>query len=230
MSCRPQISSISVDTARSSPSAPDVVEVDRERAQKLLGHEVDGRDVGVEKAGDVALEQVGVGDVDAAQPQLHVERGGQTLVERWVGLDDVHPAADLGQVERVDHRLPLIGGSLDLRVLELPGEHVLDEVVGGECVAGLPDGDADGLIALKAHQEELVVALAEEPGESGEQPVDVGVALRLHQLADDPEEIHHHLVLPVAQGVVFQEVKAYGETVLDVVDPEDLVYRLVEDV
>ena len=89
----------------------DLVEVHRQRAQQLLGDEVDGTDVGVQEARDVALEEVGVGDVDAAQPQLHVERRRQPLVERRVGLDDVHPAADLGQVVRVDDRLPLVGGA-----------------------------------------------------------------------------------------------------------------------
>ena len=93
----------------------DLVEVHGQRAQQLLGDEVDRPDVGVQEARDVALEEVGVGDVDAAQAQLHVERRRQPLVERRVRLDDVHPAADLGQVVRVDHRLPVVGGAAGSR-------------------------------------------------------------------------------------------------------------------
>ena len=92
-----------------------LVEVHRQRAQQLLGDEVDGPDVGVQKARDVALEEIGVGDVHAAQPQLHVERRGEALVERRVRLDDVHPAADLRQVIGVDHRPPVVGGAAGCR-------------------------------------------------------------------------------------------------------------------
>ena len=146
----------------------DLVEVDGQGAQQLLGHEVDGPDVRVQEAGDVALEEVGVGDVDAAQPQLHVERGRQPFVQGRVRLDDVHPAADLGQVVRVDHGLPLVGGAVDLRVLEAPGEDVLHQMVHRLDVPGLADGDPDRLVALEAHEQELVVAIAEEEREAAE--------------------------------------------------------------
>lgn len=76
-----------------------VVEVDGERPQELLGHKVDRPDVGVEEPSDIALEEICVGDVDTAQMQLHVERRGQPFVESRVGFDDVHPAADLGELE-----------------------------------------------------------------------------------------------------------------------------------
>ncbi len=205
-----------------------VVEVHREGAEKLLGHEVDGPDVGVEEAGDIALEQVGVGDVDAAQPELHVEGGREALVQCRIRLDDVHPAADLRQVVGVDHRLPLVGGALDLRILELPGEHILDEVVGRCHVARLADGLADGLVALETHQQELVVALAEEAGEAGQDGVHVHVPFGGHELPHHAQQVHHDLVLPVAEGVILEEVQADGEAVFDVVDAEHLVDRPVE--
>ena len=179
MSRRPQISS---SLGRDRPQlalGAYVVEVDGEGAQQLLGHEIDGLDVGIEEAGHVTLEEIGVGDVYAAQTQLHVEGRRQPLVEGGVGLDDVHPAADLGQVVRIDHRLPFIGGALDLGVLEPPVEHVLDEVVGGGHVAGFADGHADGFVALEAHQQELVVARPEEAGEAAEDAVDVHLPLGL---------------------------------------------------
>ena len=70
---------------------------------------------------------------------------------------------------------------------------------------------------------------AEEAGEAAEDAVDVHVPLGLHQLADHAQQVDHDLVLPVAQGVVLEEVEADGEAVLEVVDAEDLVDGLVED-
>ena len=88
---------------------PDLVEIHGQRAQQLLGDEIDGADIGVQEARDVALEEVGVGDVHAAQAQLHVESRRQALVQGGVRLDDAHPAADLRQMIGIDHGLPLIG-------------------------------------------------------------------------------------------------------------------------
>ena len=207
----------------------DLVEVHRQRAQQLLGDEVDGPDVGVQEARDVALEEVGVGDEDTAQLELHVEGGGQPLEQRRVGLDDAHPAADLRQVVRVDHRLPLVGGSADVRVLEPPVQDVLDEVVGRLDVARLADRDADRLVAGEAGEQELVVAVAEELGEPGEDADGVGVPVRLHHLLDDAEQVGHDLLLPVAQGLVLEEEQADGEAVFQVLDPEQGVDGLGED-
>ena len=64
-------------------------------------------------------------------------------------------------------------------ILEPPGEHVLDEVVGGVCVAGLADGQPDGLVALEAHEQELVVAVAEEAGQTAEDAVHIHAVLGL---------------------------------------------------
>ena len=208
---------------------PDLVEVHGQRAQQLLGDEVDGPDVGVEEARDVALEEVGVGDEHAAQLELHVEGGGQPLEQRRVGLDDAHPAADLGQVVRVDHRLPLVGGAADVRVLELPVQDVLDEVVGRLDVAGLADGDPDRLVAGEAREQELVVAVAEERREAREDADGVGVPVRPHHLLDHAEEVGHDLLLPVAQRLVLEEEEADGEPVLQVLDPEQGVDGLRQD-
>ena len=49
-----------------------------------------------------------------------------------------------------------------------------------------------------------------------------------HELPDHAQQVDHDLVLPVAQGVVLEEVEADGEAVLQVVDAEDLVDGLVE--
>jgi len=131
-------------------------------------------------------------------------------------------------MERVDDRLPLIGRTLDVRVLEAPGEHVLDQVVGGRHVPGLPDSYADGLVAQETHKQELVVTGAEEPGQAAEDTLHIHVLLRPHQLPDDGEQIAHDLVLTIAQGIVFEEVDAHGETVFQVLDPEHPVDRLVQ--
>ncbi len=144
---------------------PHLVEVDRERAQQLLGHEVDGADVGGQETADVALEEVGVVDEHAAQPELHVESGGQPLVEGGVRLDDPHPAADVRQVERVHDGLPLVGGPADVGVLEPPRKQVVDQVVGGSGSARSADGRPDGLVALEAHLRVEALALVEEAGE-----------------------------------------------------------------
>ncbi len=202
-----------------------LAEVHRQRAQQLLGDEVDGPDVGVQKAGDVALEEVGVSDVHAAQPQLHVERRRQTLVERGVRLDDVHPAADLGQVVGIDDRSPVVGGAADVGVLKAPRQHVVDEVVDGLRVGRLTDGDADRLVALEAHQQELAVTAAEEGGEPAEDALDVEVPLGLHEVSDDTQQLDHGLLLAVAQGVVLQEEQAHGKTVLEVVEVHELLER-----
>ena len=207
----------------------DLVEVHRQRAQQLLGDEVDGPDVGAQEARDVALEEVGVGDEDAAELELHVEGGGQPLEQRRVRLDDAHPAADLGQVVRVDHRLPLVGGAADVRVLELPVQDVLDEVVGRLDVARLADGDPDRLVAGEAGEQELVVAVAEERGEPGEDADGVGVPVRPHHLLDHAQEVGHDLLLPVAQRLVLEEEEADGEPVLQVLHPEQGVDGLRED-
>ena len=177
-----------------------LAEVHRQRAQQLLGDEVDGPDVGVQKARDVALKEIGVGDVHAAQSQLHVERGGQALVERGVRLDDAHPATDLRQVIGVDDRPPVVGGAADVGVLEAPRQHVVDQVVDRLRVGGLADGDADRLVALEAHQQELVVAIAEEGGEAAEDAFDVHAAVGPQHLFDDVQQLDHGLLLAVAEG------------------------------
>ena len=224
-----QISSSSVDTARSSPSAPTSLKYTGKARRELLGHEVDRLDISIQEAGHIALEQVGVGDVDATQPQLHVQSRREPLIERRVRLDDVHPTADLGEVVGVDHSLPLVGGSLDIGVLKAPVEHVLDKVVGRRHIAGLADGDPDGLIALKTHEQELVVASAEEAGQPAEHHVRIRMTVGRHQLADHSQQVHHHFVLAIAQGVVFEKVKADREPVFDVGDTKDPVDRLVYD-
>ena len=195
---------------------PDLAEVDREGAQQLLGHEVDGTDVGVQEPRDVTLEEVRVGDVHAAQAQLDVERRRETLVQGGVGLDDVHPAADLGQMVGVDHRLPFICGATDLRILEAPEEDVFDDVIGGFDVARLADGHADGLVTLEAHQQELVVAIAEEGGEAADDRLGVHMAIGPHHLLDDAQEIDHRFLLPIAQGLVLQQEQADGEAILEI--------------
>ena len=208
-----------------------LAEVHRQRAQELLGDEVDGPDVGVQKAGDVALEEVGVGDVHAAQAQLHVERGRQPLVEGRVRLDDVHPAADLRQVVRVDDRAPVVGGPADVGVLEAPRQHVVDQVVDGLYVGGLADGDPDRLVALEAHQQELVVTVAEEGGEAAEDALDVQVPFGLHAVClTTPSSSTTGLLLAVAEGVVLQEEQAHGKTVLEVFEVDELLERLAQHV
>ena len=200
-----------------------VAEVHRERAQQLFGDEVDRPDVGVQEARHVALEEVGVGDVDAAQAELDVERRGKTFVERGVRLDDVHPAADLGQVERVDHRLPVVRRALDLGVLEAPVQDVLDDPVGGPGVAGLADRHADGLVALEAHEQERVTPVAEEDGEASQDALGIGVPFGTHHLLDHDQEVAHDLLLAVAEGLVLEEEQADGEAILEVLDLEQLV-------
>ena len=206
-----------------------LVEVHRQCPQQLFGDEVDGPDVGVEEARDVALEEVGVGDEHAAQLELHVERGGQALEQRRVGLDDAHPAADLGQVIRVDHRLPLVGSAADVGVLELPVQDVLDEVVGGLHVARLADRDADRFVAGEACEQELVVAIAEERREPFQDADGVGVPVGLHHLLDHAEEVRHHLLLAVAERLVLEEEQADGEPVLEVLHAEERVDGFAQD-
>ncbi len=206
-----------------------LAEIHGKRAQQLLGHEVDRADVGVQKARDVALEEVGVGDEHAAQPELDVERRREPLVERGVRLDDVHPAADLRQMVGIDHRLPLIGGSPDVGVLEAPRKDVLDEVVDRLDVVRLADRHADRLVTLEAHQQELVVAVAEERGEAAQDPVDVHVPVGVHELLDHAEQLDHRLLLAIAQRVVLQEEQAHREAVLEVLDLEQAVDRAPQD-
>ena len=200
---------------------PHFVEVDRECAQQLLGYEVDRADVRGQKAADVALEEVGVADEHAAQPELYVESGCQPFVERGVRLDDPHPTADVRQVERVHDGLPLVGGAADIGILEPPREQVVDEVVGRPGGARPADGRADGLVTLKAHLREESLALVEETREQLEQVVEVGVPGGIHKALDHREKVHHHLVLAVAQRVVLEEEEADDEAVLDVLHPED---------
>ena len=207
-----------------------LTEVHGQRPQQLLGDEVDGVDVGIQKTRDVALEEVRVGDVHAAQAKLDVERRGEPLVQGRVGLDDVQPAADLGQVVGIDDRLPLVSGPLDVRVLEVPREDVLDEVIGRLEVAGFADGHPDRLVALEAHEKELVVAAAEEGREAGEDGVGVHVPVRPHHLFDDAEEVDHRLLLAIAERVVLEQEQADGEAVFEVLRGRELAYRRAEHV
>ena len=134
----------------------------------------------------------------------------------------------LGRWIRVDHRLPLVGGAVDVGVLELPVEDVLDEVVGGLDVAGLADGDPDGLVAGEAGEQELVVPAAEERREPREDLDGVRVPVRPHHLLDHAEEVLHDLLLAVAERLVLEEEEADGEPVLDVVDAEQRVRGLAD--
>ena len=103
-------------------------------------------------------------------------------------------------------------------------------MVGGLDVAGLADGHADGLVALEAHQQELVVAVAEELREAAEDLLDVQVPVRLHHLLDDAEQVGHHLVLAIAQRLVLEQEEADGEAVLEVLHAKELVDGALEDV
>ena len=122
----------------------------------------------------------------------------------------------------IDHRLPVVGGALDLGVLELPREHVFDQVVGRLGVARLADSHPDGLVALEAHEQELVVAVAEERRESAEDLVDVHVPGGSIICLTTPSR-SDHLALAVAEGLVLEEEEADREAVFEVVDLEELV-------
>ena len=95
-------------------------------------------------------------------------------------------------------------------------------------VAGLADGDADRLVAGEPHEQELVVAIAEERGEAREDADGVGVPVRPHHLLDHAEQVGHDLLLPVAQRLVFEEEETDGEAVLEIVDPEQGVDGVAE--
>ncbi len=114
--------------------------------------------------------------------------------------------------------VPLVGGPADVGVLEAPREDVLDHVVDRLDVARLADRHADRLVALEAHQQELVVAVAEEGGQAAQDLVDVHVPVGMHELLDDAQQVDHRLLLAVAQRVVLQEEEAHGEAVLEVLD------------
>ncbi len=102
-------------------------------------------------------------------------------------------------------------------------------MVGGGDVAGFADSYPYGFVALEAHQKELVVTGPEEPGQAAEDAVHVHVPLGPHELAHHGQEVHHHLVLTVAQRIVLEEVQAHGKPVFQVVDAEHLVDGLVKD-
>ena len=87
-------------------------------------------------------------------------------------------------------------------------------------VAGLADGDPDGLVAGEAGEQELVVALAEELREARQDAHGVGVPVGLHHLLDHAEEVGHDLLLAVPQRLVLEEEEADGEAVLELLHAE----------
>ncbi len=60
--------------------------------------------------------------------------------------------------------------------------------------------------------------------------MEVGVPGRIREALDHGEEVDHHLVLAVAQRVVFEEEEADDEAVLDVLHPEDGSDGSVEEI
>lgn len=209
---------------------PDLAEIGRESPEELLGHEVDGPDVGVEEAGYVSLEEVRIGDEHAAQPELHVQCRRELLVEGGIGFDYPHPAADLRKVVGVDDRLPLLRRLSDLGILEFPVQDVLYDVIGRLRVPGPSYGGADSLVALEPADQEPVLALAEESGQPAQDPVHVRMSVRLQQVLQHREEPGEDLLLPVAERVVLQEIEADEEPVLRVLHAEHPLDDPVHDV
>ena len=160
---------------------PDHAEVDREQPQQVQDEDVDGPHRPAQQRRDVALEEVGVGDEDAAEPQVDDERGEQRRREQGIDLDDREVGADALEVGGVDSHPPFTGEAGEFRVLEVGRERLVDE-----------DGDEVG-VAVGAH-------LASDAGDQ----VGHGAAMRRGALAQEAEHLADEcLALPpvlVARG------------------------------
>jgi hypothetical protein len=123
-------------------AAPDLVDVRGDIAQLALGADVaeihgkdlqqvddlvvDRSDPAVEQARNVLLEEVGVRDQHASDPEVDDQGGNQRAAEFGVAFDQAQVGADGTEMGRVDLDLPVVREAGEARIRELPGEDFVD--------------------------------------------------------------------------------------------------------